>query len=72
VKMVIVAMVEAIVCGDRFEITGFGSSTVREYEGYVGRNPKTGVITAVPPENLPFFKVGKELKEGVNPGPPSG
>jgi integration host factor subunit beta len=52
--------------GDRIEIRGFGSYSVREYEAYTGRNPKTGETTAVKPKKLPFFKVGKELKGMVN------
>ena len=54
--------------GERIEIRGFGSFVVRNYGGYKGRNPKTGVIVDVPPKRLPFFKVGKELKELVNTG----
>ena len=52
--------------GGRIEIRGFGVFTVREYGGYTGRNPKTGAKTEVGAKKLPFFKVGKELKEGVN------
>ena len=51
---------------DRIEIRGFGSYSVREYKAYTGRNPKTGETTAVKPKKLPFFKVGKGLKEKVN------
>lgn len=54
--------------GGRIEIRGFGSFSVREYGGYTGRNPKTGVKTDVGAKKLPFFKVGKELKERVNAG----
>ena len=54
--------------GGRIEIRGFGSFTVREYGGYTGRNPKTAVKIDVKPKKLPFFKVGKELKERVNQG----
>ena len=50
----------------RIEIRGFGSFTVREYGAYTGRNAKTGKKTEVGPKKLPFFKVGKELKERVN------
>ena len=53
---------------ERIEIRGFGSFVVRHYGGYKGRNPKTGEIVEVPPKKLPFFKVGKELKEMVNTG----
>lgn len=52
--------------GGRIEIRGFGSFTVREYGGYTGRNPKTGAKTEVGEKKLPFFKVGKELREMVN------
>ena len=33
---------ETLVSGDRVELRGFGSFSIREYEGYTGRNPKTG------------------------------
>lgn len=59
-------MVEALAAGDSIEIRGFGSFVVKEYDSYIGRNPKTGDSIKVPPKKLPFFKVGKELKEKVN------
>ena len=58
-------MFEALSADDRIE-RGFGSFEVREYEGYTGRNPKTGEEKAVLPKKLPFFKVGKDFKEKVN------
>ena len=57
---------DTITEGERVEIRGFGSFTVKEYKPYVGRNPKTGVQIKVPPKKLPFFKVGKELKDLVD------
>ena len=48
--------------GDRIEIRGFGSFSVREYKAYAGRNPRTGKNVDVRPKKLPFFKVGKEMK----------
>ena len=59
------AMTEALVKGDGVEIRGFGSFTVRKYASYTGRNPKTGKNISVSPKKLPFFKVGKELRERV-------
>jgi len=59
------AMTEALVKGDGAEIRGFGSFTVRKYASYTGRNPKTGKNISVSPKKLPFFKVGKELRERV-------
>jgi len=54
--------------GERIEIRGFGSFEIRNYRPYEGRNPRTGVTVSVQPKRLPFFKVGKELKERVNAG----
>jgi integration host factor subunit beta len=50
----------------RIEIRGFGSFVVKDYEAYTGRNPKTGTKIKVDPKKLPFFKVGKELKDRVD------
>jgi len=52
--------------GERIEIRGFGSFVVKNYGGYKGRNPKTGRLVDVSAKRLPFFKVGKELREKVN------
>ena len=60
------AMADALANGDSIEIRGFGSFVVKEYDTYYGRNPKTGDKIQVKPKKLPFFKVGKELKEQVN------
>lgn len=54
--------------GERIEIRGFGSFEIRNYKAYEGRNPRTGAKVNVKPKRLPFFKVGKELKERVNNG----
>jgi integration host factor subunit beta len=58
---------QALRRGERIEIRGFGSFEIRSYKAYQGRNPKTGVPVPVREKRLPFFKVGKELKERVNP-----
>lgn len=61
-------MIAAMKRGERIEIRGFGSFEVRDYKAYQGRNPRTGEAVHVPPKKLPFFKVGKELRERVNDG----
>ena len=60
------SMEQSLIRGDRLEIRGFGSFKVKDYDGYKGRNPKTGELIEVRSKRLPFFKVGKELKERVN------
>ena len=60
------AMMESLERGDSIEIRGFGSFVVKTYKPYTGRNPKTGEQITVRPKKLPFFKVGKDLKERVD------
>ncbi len=60
------ALKETLSKGDRVEIRGFGSFSVKSYKPYVGRNPKTGEQINVTSKKLPFYKVGKELKEKVD------
>lgn len=66
VNCVFDTMTEALQRGEGIEIRGFGSFTVRPYKAYTGRNPRTGQAVQVPAKRLPFFKVGKELREIVN------
>jgi len=66
VNCVFDSMVKALQEGEGIEIRGFGSFTVREYKAYEGRNPRTGETVHVAPKRLPFFKVGKDLRERVN------
>lgn len=66
VNLIFDSMVDAIVRGERIEIRGLGSFMVKEYGSYTGRNPRTGESIQVSPKRLPFFKVGKELKERVD------
>ena len=65
---IIDSMSEALANGDSIEIRGFGSFVVKEYASYTGRNPKSGEKIKVAPKKLPFFKVGKDLRERVDAG----
>lgn len=65
INLIFSSMSEALVNGDRIEIRGLGSFIIKEYGTYTGRNPKSGEPITVSPKKLPFFKVGKELKERV-------
>lgn len=71
VNLVFDQMSQALKRGERIEIRGFGSFTSKSYDAYTGRNPRTGETIHVPAKRLPFFKVGKELKERVD-YPPGG
>jgi len=60
------SMTDTMIAGGKIEIRGFGSFVIKEYAGYSGRNPKSGLAVEVKPKKSPFFKVGKELKERVD------
>ena len=66
VKLFFDSLTEAMINGDRIEVRGFCSFFIKEYPGYTGRNPKTGKQVQVPAKRLPFFKLGKELREMVD------
>ena len=68
IKLIFRGFTDTLREGGRIEIRGFGSFSVREYEAYTGKNPKTGSNVDVRLKKLPFFKAGKELKGKVNTG----
>jgi integration host factor subunit beta len=57
----------ALARGDRVELRGFGAFSVKQRDGRMGRNPRTGATVPVPAKAVPFFKTGKDLRERMNP-----
>ena len=51
--------------GDRVNLVGFGSFSVRERAAREGRNPRTGKKLKIAAKKVPVFKPGKELKDSV-------
>ncbi|AAR35974.1 integration host factor subunit beta [Geobacter sulfurreducens] len=66
VNIVFDSIADALKSGEKVEIRGFGSFTVRERGAREARNPKSGAIVKIPAKKTPFFKTGKELRERVN------
>ena len=66
VDTVFESMTEALAKGEKVELRGFGSFKIRRRRARRGRNPKTGAMVSVPAKRVPFFKVGKQLRELVN------
>ena len=66
VNTVFKEMEKSLVRGSRIEIRGLGSFKIKQYDSYDGRNPKTGKIIRVGSKKLPFFKVGRGLKDRVD------
>ncbi len=52
--------------GDRVEIRGFGSFSIKRRPARIGRNPRTGEAVSVPEKNVLYFKTGKNLRERLN------
>ena len=52
--------------GDRVELRGFGTFSVKQREARIGRNPRSGESVAVAKKHAPFFKTGKDLRERMN------
>lgn len=60
------SMQDALCRGENIEIRGFGAFHVKHYEGYQGRNPKTGEVIEVKPKRGLLFRTGKELRDRIN------
>ena len=56
----------AISNGERVELRGFGVFDVKERQARIARNPKNGEVVAVPAKKVPFFRMGKDMKDRIN------
>lgn len=72
VRVLLEALSNTLVQGNRAEIRGFGSFSVNRRPPRKGRNPKTGVPVMIPSKYVPHFKAGKELRERVISSTPDG
>jgi integration host factor subunit beta len=66
IETIFEAMKDALCRGENIEIRGLGAFHVKSYDGYQGRNPKTGEVIPVKPKRGLLFRTGKELRERVN------
>ena len=57
---------EALEKGDRVELRGFGAFGVKKRQARIGRNPRSGQPVPIPEKNIPFFKMGKSMRERIN------
>ena len=63
---IIELIASALISGERVEIRGFGSFTLRYYRPRKAHNPRTGEKVATFERFRPHFKPGKELKKRIN------
>ena len=68
VNAILEAVVAALSRGDRVELRGFGAFSIKSRPGHTGRNPRTGEPVTVSDKYVPFFKLGKDIRERVKRG----
>lgn len=56
---------EALIEGEKVQLTGFGVFEVREHQARTGRNPQTGATIQIAASLVPAFRAGTALKEAV-------
>ncbi len=62
----------ALTKGEKVKISSFGTFSVREKKGRVGRNPKTGEEAAIDPRRVLVFRPSHVLKDMINEGAANG
>lgn len=66
VNSVFNAIETALVDGEKVQLIGFGSFSVKTRGERTGRNPATGATITIPASKQPAFTAGKELKAKIN------
>lgn len=59
------AITEAMVNGDKVNVSGFGIFEVKARAARTGRNPQTKETIQIPASKVPAFKAAKALKDEV-------
>ena len=65
VDIIIETMSDSLDQGNRVEIRGFGSFSVRTRKARQTMNPKTGKVMDIPPRKTLHFAMSKSLKESL-------
>lgn len=66
VRLIIDTMKEALVEGEKVQITGFGTFEVKDRAPRIGRNPKTNEEVKIKAFRKPVFRPSQTLKDLVN------
>ena len=66
VEAVLSEISDALVSGENVKISSFGSFSVRQKGGRIGRNPKTGEEVPIAPRRVLVFRPSHVLKDQVN------
>ena len=59
-------IISGLTSGQRIELRGFGSFSIKSRAPRIARNPRTGDKVELGSKLLPYFKTGKELNILIN------
>ena len=59
------AIEQALVRGEKVQLSGFGTFETKDREARVGRNPHTKETVEIPATRVPTFKASKALKDNI-------
>ena len=60
------AITDGLKAGEKIQISGFGTFSIKEKEAREGVNPKTGEKIKIEATKIPAFKFGKAYKDSFN------
>ena len=60
------AITDGLKAGEKIQISGFGTFSIKEKEAREGVNPKTGAKIKIDATKIPAFKFGKAYKDSFN------
>ena len=68
VESVLGEICDSLVQGETVKVSSFGSFSVRQKGGRIGRNPKTGEEVPILPRKVLVFRPSQVLKSRINTG----
>lgn len=66
VESVLEEISNCLVRGENVKISSFGSFQVRQKNGRIGRNPKTGQEVPIDPRRVLVFRPSQVMKDNIN------
>jgi len=66
VESVLSEISDCLVSGENVKISSFGSFLVRDKNGRMGRNPKTGEEVPIDPRRVLVFRPSQVMKDRIN------
>lgn len=68
VETILNEITDALACGQKVKLTGFGTFSLRDKRERVGRNPKTGVEVPITPRRVLSFKASQSVRDRIAAG----